>query len=193
MNTLSDEERDLLNSDPELVALRQALQSERDAVIKAEEVEHSRQCKLDEEMQASYDLLISKKRIHNDWKETWKTFTEEEALLLSKMRNVCEKLLFVEDEEEEKREAVEMAFRNSLAAVKKFQIEKRQLLIDSSTWQHQFNATYEAGWAIERALVREGRDAFVAAKTQAELDEEEIAALKARVGRLRQSASSHSV
>lgn len=183
MNSLTDEERELLN-DPEITEMLSQARKERLDKMESELAEHRRQVQLDNKMMQSYDQLISKGRVGKEWSETWKSFKEDEALLLQKMRTLCERLLYVEDDESVARERLVESSTDWFTEIKNEEQSKLRWLVNDNLWCQQYNEQFDEQWRKGRRDAAERKDNLLKAKSEAEIDEENIKALKLRLKRV---------
>lgn len=184
MDSLSSEERELLN-DPELAALRESLQRRRNEDVSRERAIVAEQASLDERMICEYEKIQTKKKMWNEWKETWRAFTENESALLSSMRHLCERLIWIEDAEAHERNKIENEHLLGNESLKQLERQKKQQFESDMGWQKEFNASYEQRWKEERALAFDVRNAYITSKSSEEIDNDEIAKLEDRIVKLK--------
>eukprot|EP00744_Colponema_vietnamica_P022059 GILI01031639.1.p1 GENE.GILI01031639.1~~GILI01031639.1.p1 ORF type:complete len:185 (-),score=14.26 GILI01031639.1:59-613(-) len=184
MESLTNEERELLK-DPAIAEMLFALKSEREEQNRKQEHERLRQEKLDTSMVESFEKLTAKGKVGREWVETWKSFKEAEALLLSKMRTLSEKLLWLEDDEQSSREKCSVENNQQRSEIQTLESEKRQWLCNNDKWRQEFETNFSQQWQAERYEVTAKRNEYLNARSEADIDEETINNLKEKLRSLR--------
>ena len=179
MQHLSEEERALLASDPDLQALQRSLRTAREEANKAELREMQRQNDLDASIEAPLAVLRDSGRPWREWCATWRMYKEQEQLFMANVEVLCERLLWIEEKEDEMM-ILGVASEEGTAweALMTLEHDKRRYLSQCNAWQETYEINYQQQWSESRKVAEIQKYAILNEPTPAEVDAAEIEELK---------------
>lgn len=143
----TDEELELLRSDPELIALQYDIRNDRLRQEEAEVAELERQRELDDAIESPLRRLREKGRVWAEWSAQWWDHTAYDRALQQGIELLAEVLLWVEDEELTERERFEEEWQREWEHIHQTERTRYRVITE---WLTVWEEGRDTQWATER-------------------------------------------
>lgn len=182
---LSAEEIELLNSDPELIALRASLSAARLESAKAEAEQTEREAAFDESIDRPLAELRKSGKVYAGWCQSWQVVLNHEKQLMVSLDQLAERLLWVEEDEDSTRETIENNFDASLGELAVAEGKAIRYILESVAWAEDWLQERDKEWAAWRLAASQQKHEICFARAERKVaDEGEISRLERRLAEL---------
>lgn len=143
----TEEELELLRSEPELIDLKLRIREERARDDDAEAAEWQRQYELDATLDAPLHRLRNKGKLWSEWSAQWWRYTSHERALSASITELAKRLLWEEDAELTAREALEQQWIEEWQSIQKSERVRYRIITE---WFQVWDEQRCAKWDHER-------------------------------------------